>query len=348
MAISAGLAFLCFFGYKKILASANAFNILPPTNFTSPKNGGRGGSMSELSRVLDAKAQIAESPVWYPESNSLYWTEIHGFRLHRLNVETGEDQAWTVKEKVSSFAICNENLLVAALHSGFALINLKDGTLARIAQPLDPELHVHMNDGRCDRSGRFFWAGSLHHPRTMKNGALFRLSADGECRQMADGVIASNGVAFSPDNRILYYADSRGPHIWAFDHDPVTSELSNRRIFAALEPGKGLPDGAAVDSEGCYWTALFMGRRIVRYRPDGEIDRVIDVPFDNPTMVAFGGPDYRTLYITSGRGNLSPEQLASQPLAGGIFRMAVDVPGLPEPRFKPSAKLLALPTESLA
>lgn len=304
--------------------------------------------MSELTRVMDAKAQIAESPVWHPESNSLYWTEIHGFRLHKLDVTTGQDQAWTVKEKVSSFALCDDHLLVASLHSGFALIDLKTETLARIARPFDDSLHVHLNDGRCDRSGRFFWSGSTHHPRTMKNGALFRLSGDGECRQMADGIIASNGIAFSPDNRILYYADSRAFHILAFDLDPVTAELSNRRIFAALEPGKGMPDGAAVDSEGCYWTAVFKGRRIVRYRPDGTIDRTIEMPFDNPTMVAFGGPDYRTLYITSGRSQLTPEQLAEQPLAGDIFRMSVDVPGLPEPRFKPSAKLLALPRESLA
>jgi sugar lactone lactonase YvrE len=303
--------------------------------------------MVELSCVLDAKAQIAESPVWYPESQSLYWTEVHGHRLNRLDVNSGRNQAWPVKEKVGSFAICNENLVVAALHTGFALIDLKDQTLARIAQPFDSSLNVHLNDGRCDRSGRFFWAGSLHQPRTLKNGALFRLSADGECRQMADGVIASNGLAFSPDNRILYYADSRGYVVWAFDHDPVTGNVSNRRVFVSLPTGKGLPDGAAVDSEGCYWNAVFMGRRILRFRPDGTLDREIEMPFDNPTMVAFGGPDYRTLFIASGKGNLTPEQLAGQPLAGGIFKMTVDVPGLPEPRFLPSAKLLALPSESL-
>ena len=303
--------------------------------------------MAELVCVLDAKARIAESPVWYPESQSLYWTDIHGYRLNRLDVNSGRNEEWTVKEKISSFAICDENMLVVALHSGFALIDLKSQTLARIAQPFDSSLDVHLNDGRCDRSGRFFWAGSLHQPRTLKNGALFRLSADGECRQMAGGVVASNGVAFSPDNRILYYADSRGPVIWAFDHDPVTADLSNRRVFVSLPVGRGLPDGAAVDSEGCYWSALFMGRRVVRFRPDGTMDRDIEMPFDNPTMVAFGGPEYRTLFIASGRGNLTLEQLSGQPLAGGIFKMSVDVPGLPEPRFSPSAKLLALPNESL-
>jgi sugar lactone lactonase YvrE len=304
--------------------------------------------MVDLSCVLDAKAQIAESPVWHQESQSLYWTEIHGYRLHRLDVNSGRNETWRVKEKVSSFAICNEHLLIAALHSGFALIDLKNQTLARIAQPFDSSLNVHLNDGRCDRSGRFFWAGTLHQPRTLKNGALFRLSADGECCQVADGVIASNGVAFSPDNRILYYADSRGPLIWAFDHDPLTGNLCNRRVFVTLPVGKGLPDGAAVDSEGYYWSALFMGRRILRFRPDGTVDREIEMPFDNPTMVAFGGSDYRTLFITSGKGNLTPEQLSGQPLAGGIFKMRVDTPGLPEPRFSPSVRLLALSNERLS
>jgi len=114
-----------------------------------------------------------------------------------------------------------------------------------------------------------------------------------------------------------------------------------------LPVGRGLPDGAAVDSEGCYWSALFMGRRVVRFRPDGVVDLEIEMLFDNPTMIAFGGPEYRTLFIASGRGNLTLEQLSGQPLAGGIFKMSVDVPGLPEPRFSPSAKLLALPNESL-
>ena len=298
--------------------------------------------------MLDAKATIAESPVWYPEANALYWTEIHGFRLNRLDVRTGENTVWPVKEKVSSFAICDADTLVAALHSGFALIDLKHSTLARIAQPFGPDLHVHLNDGRCDRSGRFFWAGSLHFPRTMKNGALFRLSAEGECRQMADGVIASNGIAFSPDNRILYYADSRGPVIWAFDHDPATGEIGDRRLFATIPAGEGLPDGAAVDAEGCYWSARFMGGRVVRYHPDGRVDREIAMPFDNATMVAFGGADYKTLFVASGRANLTDAQLAEQPLAGGIFSMPVDVPGLPEPRFARSPRLDALPRESLA
>ena len=304
--------------------------------------------MVELACLLDAKARIAESPVWYPEDAALYWTAIHDFRLNRLNVRTGHNTAWPVKEKVASFAICDANLLVAALHSGFALIDLQRNTLARIAQPFGPELQVHLNDGRCDRSGQFFWAGTLHDPRTLKNGALFRLSACGEYRQMADGVIASNGLAFSPDNRILYYADSRGPVVWAFDLDSATGDLSNRRIFATIPVGQGLPDGAAVDTEGCYWSARFMGGRIVRYRPDGTVDRDIPMPFDNPTMIAFGGADYRTLFIASGRASLTPEQLAGQPLAGGIFAMRVDTPGLPEPRFTPAPGLLALPRESLS
>jgi sugar lactone lactonase YvrE len=303
--------------------------------------------MSGIDLVLAGTARIAESPVWCEAEQALYWTEIHGFKLHRLDTQSGEVRTWPVKEKVASFALCDGGGLVAALHSGFALIDLQAGTLTRLARPFQANLDVHLNDGRCDRSGRFFWAGTLHEPRTRQNAELFRLSGDGSATRMAGGVIASNGIAFSPDNRVLYYADSRGPVVWAFDYEPATGSIANRRIFATVARGEGLPDGAAVDAEGCSWSARFMGRRIVRYCPDGTIDREIPMPVDNATMVAFGGPDYRTLYITTGRANLGPDELALQPWAGGILAMPVDVPGLPEPTFKPDPALRRLPTERL-
>jgi sugar lactone lactonase YvrE len=304
--------------------------------------------MNDLHLEVAGEARIGEGPVWSAEERELYWTEIHGFRLHRLDTVTGGTRTWAVKEKVASFAVCEGGGLVASLHGGFALIDLEAGRLIRLAQPFGPELEVHLNDGRCDRSGHHFWSGTLHEPRTKKNGALFRLSGNGAVAEMAGGVIASNGIAFSPDNRVLYYADSRGPVIWAFDHDDATAGLSNRRLFATVPAGEGLPDGAAVDAEGCYWSARFMGRRIVRYRPDGRVEREIPMPVTNPTMMAFGGPDYRTLYITTGRGALDPEALAAEPWAGGALAMTVDVPGLPEPRFKPDPGLWTKAGESLA
>jgi len=303
--------------------------------------------MNDLHLAVAGEARIGEGPVWSAEERALYWTEIHGFRLHRLDTVTGKTRTWAVKEKVASFALCEGGGLVASLHGGFALIDLESERLIRLAQPFGPELEVHLNDGRCDRSGRHFWSGTLHEPRTRKNGALFRLSGNGAVAEMAGGVVASNGIAFSPDNCVLYYADSRGPVIWAFDLD-VTGGLSNRRLFATVPAGEGMPDGAAVDAEGCYWSARFAGRRIVRYRPDGRVDREIPMPVTNATMMAFGGADYRTLYITTGRGALGPEVLSAEPWAGGVLAMTVDVPGLPEPRFKPEPGLWTRPRESLA
>jgi sugar lactone lactonase YvrE len=145
----------------------------------------------------------------------------------------------------------------------------------------------------------------------------------------------------------MYYADSRSYTIWSFDLDQETGEISNRRTFITMSRDEGLPDGAAVDSQGFYWTTKFMGRRIVRYDPAGKLERTIPVPFDNPTMVAFGGSDYKTMYISSGRGHLTPDELEGQPLAGGIFKMQVDVAGLPEPSFHPLPALETLPAESL-
>ena len=159
--------------------------------------------MNGLHLVLPGEARIGESPVWSAEERALYWTEIHGFKLHRLDTASGKVRIWPVKEKVASFALCEGGGLVASLHGGFALIDLEKNELIRLVQPFGSELEVHLNDGRCDRSGRRFWSGTLHEPRTKKNGALFQLSGDGMARQMADGIIASNGIAFSPKSCIL-------------------------------------------------------------------------------------------------------------------------------------------------
>jgi sugar lactone lactonase YvrE len=174
----------------------------------------------------------------------------------------------------------------------------------------------------------------MNEPRAASSGALYRLDAEHRCQRMADDVMVANGLAFSPDDRVLYWSDSRARTIYAFDFDAGSGEIANRRTFARLEPHQGGPDGAAVDAEGCYWSACYRGSRVMRFRPDGTIERKIRLPVSRVTMCAFGGPDLRTLYVTSGRGGLSAAELEREPLAGGIFALEVDVAGLPEPRFK--------------
>lgn len=296
--------------------------------------------------ALKATAELGEGPVWAERENALYWADATAGQLNRLDVRTGTNQMWQLKDRLGSFALCEGGGVIAALHKGFAFLDIEAGVMSWVARPFPTEAKLHLNDGRCDRSGRFYWAGTVDETRVERNGALFRLSADGKCTQMAAGVISSNGTAFSPDNRVLYYADSRGLEIWRFDHDPATGDLSNRQLFASIAEGEGLPDGAAVDAEGYYWSARVFGGRIFRYRPDGTIDRSILLPFQNPTMVAFGGPQLRTLYITSSPRNLDELEAARQK-AGSVFAMEVDVPGLPEPRFRVSDTVRHGPREPL-
>lgn len=311
--------------------------------------------MDKITQLHDAKAQNGESPVWMAEERALYWTDIYAQKLHRYDAVTGKDREWRLKERLASFALCETGgkgggdvgCMAGSFHSGFALFWPDQGRRAWVSRPLLDDARVYFNDGRCDRSGLAFWTGSTDLGKKLPIGALYRFGADGSCRRMAEGTISSNGIAFSPDNRILYYADTRSYVIWQFDHDPATGNIANRRVFVNVGEEGGLADGAAVDAEGHYWGTRVHRGSIIRYRPDGSVEREIAMPTKCPTMVAFGGDDLKTLYITSGIRPLSPEQLAAETQAGSLFSMRVDVPGLPEPRFKPSRQLLAAPTEPL-
>ena len=283
--------------------------------------------------VLDARARTGESPVWVPEEQALYWSDIPGRTLNRFDPATGANRVWPMPEEVGSFALREGGGLVAALRSGVAFIALDRGRIEPLVDPEADRPENRFNDGRCDRQGRF-WAGTMNEPRDARSGALYRLDPDLRHHRVADDVMVANGLAFSPDDRVMYWSDSRALTIWAFDFDAASGEVANRRIFARLAPHQGGPDGAAVDAEGGYWSACYRGSRVMRFRPDGTIERKIRLPVSRVTMCAFGGPDLRTLYITSARGGLSASELEREPQAGGIFALAVDVQGLPEPRFK--------------
>ena len=165
------------------------------------------------------------------------------------------------------------------------------------------------------------------------NGALYRVDTDGVATRVETGVVVSNGIAFSPDGRTLYFTDTRRYTSFAYDLDLDDGVITNRRIFADYSASGDRPDGACVDADGCLWAAFFAGGRIVRYRPDGRIDRSIPMPVTNPTCLAFGGRDLKTLYVTTARKFLTPEQLAEEPLAGGLFAIEGVGQGLPEHRF---------------
>ena len=187
------------------------------------------------------------------------------------------------------------------------------------------------NDGRCDAAGRFL-AGSYYPPKDYDGANLWSLDKTFTATKLVDGLLTCNGIAFSPDNKTFYFANTPKHVIYRCDYDLEKGTIGNRQIFHKFPFGQGRPDGAAVDSEGYYWTALYEGGRIVRLDPQGKILEEIPVPAKCPTMVAFGDEDLKTLYITSA-GDRPGQELEEFPHSGNIFKVRVDVPGLVEHRF---------------
>ena len=282
--------------------------------------------------VLQAGIVCGESPVWIAGENALYLTDIPGKALHRLKLDGGHD-TWPMPEELCAFAPRERGGFVAAMRSGFAFLDPVAGTVDYFARPEADKPDNRLNDGRCDRQGRF-WAGSMHLPRTAREGTLYRVDRDGSVHAAAGDVIVSNGLAFSPDSRTMYWSDSRSSIVYAFDFDAETGRAGNRRVFFQTTERQGRPDGAAVDADGFYWSACYLGSRILRIAPDGTVDREIELPVRDVTMVAFGGPDLATLYVTTSCEALGADERRTAPLAGAVFALDPGVKGLPEPYFR--------------
>lgn len=234
-------------------------------------------------------------------------------------------------EKVCSIAFRRTAGLLIAFETGISFYDVETGVQKRIVD-VEPDIPVtRLNDGRCDRQGRFIVGG--FDPTEKGLSAAYRLDADLSIHRLFGGLSSANSTCFSLDGKTMYYADSPQAAIWAFDYDIDTGEPSNRRVFCGFKDQPGVPDGSVIDSEGCLWNAQWNGARVVRFRPDGAVDRVIEMPVRHPTSVAFGGRELDTLYITTSRLILSPEEARKQPLAGALLAVRPGVTGLPEDRF---------------
>lgn len=281
--------------------------------------------------VADLRTRLGEGPVWEAALGTLRLTDIPARRLIRFDPESGRVETVETSEEVGCFAPMRDGGTVAAMRSGIFDLT----TQRRLAANPETYSGSRFNDGTIDPRGRFL-AGTVD-PERQGRAALYRLDRHGLTR-LVDGLHTSNGLAFSPDGRTLYHADTPRFVVRAYDYDADTGTMSNGREFIRLTPtdtDQGRPDGAAVDAEGCYWTALYQGARVHRYSPKGELLSVHPVPAQSPTMPCFGGPDMRTLYLTSARDGCTPEQLARYPQSGGLFALRTDVPGLTKPAFDP-------------
>jgi sugar lactone lactonase YvrE len=277
-----------------------------------------------------------ECPVWSAAEQCLYWVDIDGGTLNRFDPATGRNAAYTLGEPIGCHGLRRAGGFVLATRSGVHLSGADPTQRTRIAAPEPDKPENRPNDGRCDPQGRF-WFGTMCDPPTRSadpQGGLYRVDPDGTATRMVDGIFVGNGLAFSPDGRILYHSDSFAAvrTIWAWDLDPQGG-LTNRRVFATTHGLQGRPDGACVDADGCYWSCHIDGGLVVRYTPDGRIDRTIPMPVKWPTMCAFGGAKLDTLYITSLRRGGAAAEHPDQPLAGSLFACRPGVTGVPEPLF---------------
>ncbi len=285
------------------------------------------------SLVVPAQCALGEGATWCERTGRFYWTDIEGACLHRYDPSTGERTSFAMPERLATFALCaNPDHLLLGLATHLAFFDLNTREMQRIVE-VEPGLDTRLNDGRCDRQGRFVF-GTKHEGADLQAvGGFYRLGHDLSLERLPlPSPAISNSIAFSPDGATMYFCDSPTREILACDYG-ADGTIANVRAFVRLADSDGVPDGSTVDEQGGLWNAQWGGARVVRYGPDGvETDRV-SVPTSQPSCVALGGPDLSTLYITTARVELDAASLASEPGAGGIFVAPSGRRGLPEPLF---------------
>ena len=277
--------------------------------------------------------QLGECPVWDPRINHLYTIDIDGRVVRRTDPATGASEMRTINGRPGSIALTdNDAVLLVAIENQLGWLEWETGDVTPWL-PLETGGPRHrLNDGACDRSGRF-WVGSMHEDASESTGLLHRVLPSGTSTVMRRDVGVPNGLAFSPDGTTMYYADSLARMVWAYDYDNATGSPTGERMLTDFTDLPGTADGATVDEDGCYWIACVFGSAIARITPHGTVDRLVEVPVDKPTKAAFGGSNLDTLFITSIGGGGSHQRYAHPGLNGRLLAIEAGVRGVHEPVF---------------
>jgi sugar lactone lactonase YvrE len=281
--------------------------------------------------AIDAGDRLGEGPHWDDRTGDLIWVDITGGRIHAWSPPNGAVRTESVDGEVSA-VIPRGDRPGRVLAAGHRLLLRDRDTECVLATVEDDLPENRFNDCKCDPQGRL-WAGTMSTTRVPGTAALYRLVPGGEIERVIAATTISNGLAWSPPGDTMYFIDSTTQRLDAFDFDGTTGEPSARRTLVEIDPSDGLPDGMTVDAEGGIWVCLFGGAAIRRYTPEGQLAAATTLPTTNPTSPVFGGPNLRTLYITTARHRLTPSQLAAEPLAGSVLTLDPGVEGLPGSRF---------------
>jgi sugar lactone lactonase YvrE len=276
----------------------------------------------DIQRYSVPDLRLGEGAFWHEAQQALYFVDILKPALFCLNPEADTLQSWAMPESIGSFGICKDGRAIVALRTGVSFFNFATGTFTPVAQPEPDRLTNRLNDGKVGPDGRF-WVGSMDDRQKREPvAALYRIDHDGTCTRLLDGLTISNGLAWSPDGATMYHSDTVAPYLQAFDYDLATGAIANQRVVRHFKNEEGRPDGAAMDREGCYWSAGVSAGCVNRISPDGTIMARFELPLAAPTMPCFGGPDYKTLFVTS----LQSDRLGhDQP--GTVISFQVDVAG---------------------
>jgi sugar lactone lactonase YvrE len=294
---------------------------------------GLAANMTQYQVEIEARALLAEGPRWHNKEARLYWVDIARNTLNRFDPVTKTNESRCFDTPIGCLAFIADGGFILAMKDGFARLahwNAEPEDFGEQIFRHKPD--VRFNDGRTDAQGRF-WAGSVNTAKSAQDAALYRLDGDGSISEIEGGMLTCNGAAFSPDGLRFCHTDTPSHAVRIYDVNGADGTLSNARIYHQFPMGRGRPDGGSFDAEGYYWTALFDGGRVVRISPEGTVVREVALPVSRPTMIAFGGNDLCTAYVTTASIGLSEAQLQEQPLAGALFSFRVDVPGIPEADF---------------
>jgi sugar lactone lactonase YvrE len=288
--------------------------------------------MSTVRCLANPHALVGEGPVWDDRRAVLWWVDIKQPRLLRYDPASGANHALDLPERIGCIALRENGGLIGALMSGFAWLDPETGAVTPLH---DPEPHLpgnRFNDGKCDPGGRLF-AGTMDNDEVACTGTLYRLDPDLSTHVMCTDVHLSNGLGWSPDDRLLYYTDSLRRTIWVYDYDLATGAIERRRAFARVPDDAGVPDGLCVDADGFVWSAHWGGWRLTRYAPDGRIDRLVEMPAAQITCPVFGGPNLDVLYVSSAAIGMTGADFAKAPEGGGLFSLDAGVRGEAANRF---------------